>query len=177
VIDEIAFQTNRDRGPQGFGDRPAVRSGVGDGRKEAASGRFAIGVPDRSRTTSAGRKSAQRLTGILRCTELHTGQILCRSWRLWQSSADGRAQPSEVSVVGLFDNVAARRIQVDEIWSFVGCKQKNVTAEKAEAGVCGDVWTFTAIEAQTKLVIAWSNHVWSIHEIAALTIANASAAA
>jgi IS1 family transposase len=52
-------------------------------------------------------------------------------------------------------NVAAKRIQVDEIWSFVGCKQKNVTEAKMEAGICGDVWTFTAIEAQTKLVISW----------------------
>jgi IS1 family transposase len=51
--------------------------------------------------------------------------------------------------------IAAKRVQVDEIWSFVGCKQKNVTEEKLEAGICGDVWTFTAIEAQTKLVISW----------------------
>src|SRR5437016_3378655 len=50
-------------------------------------------------------------------------------------------------------NVAAKRVQVDEIWSFVGCKEKNVTLEKIEAGICGDVWTFTAIEAQSKLVI------------------------
>ena len=52
-------------------------------------------------------------------------------------------------------NVAAKRVQVDEIWSFVGCKQKNVTAEKMATGHCGDVWTFTAIEAQSKLVISW----------------------
>ncbi len=52
-------------------------------------------------------------------------------------------------------NVAAKRVQVDEIWSFVGCKQKNVTEAKMEAGICGDVWTYTAIEAQTKLVISW----------------------
>src|SRR5271169_2020876 len=52
-------------------------------------------------------------------------------------------------------NVTAKRVQVDEIWSFVGCKQKNVTEAKMEAGICGDVWTFTAIEAQTKLVIGW----------------------
>ncbi len=52
-------------------------------------------------------------------------------------------------------NISAKRVQVDEIWSFVGCKQKNVTAAKMEAGHCGDVWTFTAIEAQTKLVISW----------------------
>jgi IS1 family transposase len=52
-------------------------------------------------------------------------------------------------------NVAAQRVQVDEIWSFVGCKEKNVTMAKLEAGICGDVWTYTAIEAQTKLVISW----------------------
>src|ERR1017187_8708902 len=53
-------------------------------------------------------------------------------------------------------NVKAKRVQVDEIWSFVGCKQKNVTEKKvARDGICGDVWTFTAIEAQSKLVISW----------------------
>jgi IS1 family transposase len=52
--------------------------------------------------------------------------------------------------------VQAKRVQVDEIWSFVGCKQKNVTTAKIERdGICGDVWTFTAIEPQTKLVIGW----------------------
>src|ERR1700741_3134751 len=52
-------------------------------------------------------------------------------------------------------NVAAKRVQVDEIWSFVGAKQKNVTAERAEREVCGDAWTFVAIDADTKLVISW----------------------
>ena len=52
-------------------------------------------------------------------------------------------------------NVTAKRVQVDEIWSFVGCKQKNVTEAKLEAGICGDVWTFTAIEAQSKLILSW----------------------
>src|SRR5205814_2033763 len=52
-------------------------------------------------------------------------------------------------------NVSARRVQIDEIWSFVGCKQKQVTPEKAAQGKLGDVWTFVAIEAQTKLVLSW----------------------
>jgi IS1 family transposase len=52
-------------------------------------------------------------------------------------------------------NVTAKRVQVDEIWSFVGCKQKNVTVAKMEAGICGDVWTFTAIETQSKLILSW----------------------
>ncbi|MDP2333131.1 MAG: IS1 family transposase, partial [Reyranella sp.] len=46
-------------------------------------------------------------------------------------------------------------IQVDEIWAFVGMKQKNVPeARKGELGV-GDVWTWTSICADTKIVPAW----------------------
>lgn len=53
-------------------------------------------------------------------------------------------------------NLDCKRIQADEIWSFVGCKQKAVTAEKLEKdGVVGDVWTWTAIDADTKLVASW----------------------
>lgn len=51
--------------------------------------------------------------------------------------------------------LACKRIQVDEIWSFVGMKQKNVPAErKGEFGV-GDVWTWTAIDADSKLAVSW----------------------
>jgi IS1 family transposase len=52
-------------------------------------------------------------------------------------------------------NVASKRIQVDEIWSFCYAKQKNVTLKMAEQRVAGDVWTFTAIDADTKLVLSW----------------------
>jgi IS1 family transposase len=47
-----------------------------------------------------------------------------------------------------------KRIQCDEIWSFVGMKEKNVPAERKGQGV-GDVWTWTAIDAETKLVPCW----------------------
>jgi IS1 family transposase len=54
-------------------------------------------------------------------------------------------------------NVPAKRVQVDEIWSFVAAKQKNATPAVWErAGYAGDVWTFTAIDADTKLVISWA---------------------
>jgi IS1 family transposase len=50
-------------------------------------------------------------------------------------------------------NLKCERLQVDELWNFVGCKQKNVTTKKIERdGVCGDVWTWIAIDADTKLV-------------------------
>jgi IS1 family transposase len=47
------------------------------------------------------------------------------------------------------------RVQMDEVWSFVHAKEKNVPVlVKGQFGH-GDVWTWTAIEAQTKLIIAW----------------------
>jgi IS1 family transposase len=52
-------------------------------------------------------------------------------------------------------NLTCQRIQCDEIWSFIGAKQKNVTPEVRERNPdAGDVWTWTAIDADTKLVIS-----------------------
>lgn len=54
----------------------------------------------------------------------------------------------------VFRNLTCKRIQCDEIWSFVGSKEKNTTAEKKAEG-CGDAWMWTAIDADTKLVPGW----------------------
>jgi len=51
-------------------------------------------------------------------------------------------------------HVSARRVQVDELWSFVGAKAKNVPEEKKDSGM-GDVWTWVALEAQSKLVLSY----------------------
>ena len=51
-------------------------------------------------------------------------------------------------------NLRSRRIQCDEIWAFVYAKQKNVTAEQMEQGA-GDVWTWTGIDADTKLIVSY----------------------
>ena len=50
--------------------------------------------------------------------------------------------------------VKAKRVQVDEIWSFTYAKQKNVATAKAAPDGAGDTWTWTAIEADTKLIIS-----------------------
>ncbi|GBE42960.1 IS1 transposase [bacterium BMS3Bbin10] len=50
-------------------------------------------------------------------------------------------------------NLTCKRLQVDEIWAFIGCKQKNVP--KHRRGEAGDCWTWTAIDADTKLVPSW----------------------
>jgi IS1 family transposase len=51
--------------------------------------------------------------------------------------------------------VKARRVQVDEIWSFTYAKQKNVPNAKRQDLAYGDTWTWTALEADTKLLITW----------------------
>ncbi len=52
-------------------------------------------------------------------------------------------------------DVKAKRVRVDEIWSFTYAKQKNVAAAKAAPEGAGDTWTWTAIEADTKLIVSY----------------------
>lgn len=54
----------------------------------------------------------------------------------------------------VFRNLSCKRIQCDEIWSFCGAKEKNVTAEQKAKG-WGDVWTWVAMDADTKLIPTW----------------------
>ncbi|MCY4661135.1 MAG: IS1 family transposase [Acidobacteria bacterium] len=53
-------------------------------------------------------------------------------------------------------DVRSRRIQVDEMWAFVYAKQKHVEgSSKAPAGA-GDAWTWTALDADSKLIVTWA---------------------
>ena len=52
-------------------------------------------------------------------------------------------------------NLKCKRIQCDEIWSFVYAKAKNADPDMKAAGQAGDVWTWTAIDADTKLIASW----------------------
>jgi len=51
--------------------------------------------------------------------------------------------------------IGAKRVQCDEVWSFVGCKEKNLPEDRKGEFGRGDVWTWTALDADTKLVICW----------------------
>ncbi len=51
-------------------------------------------------------------------------------------------------------NLRVRRLQRDEIWSFIGCKRRNATVEQKYYG-WGDVWTWIGIDADTKLVVSY----------------------
>jgi len=52
-------------------------------------------------------------------------------------------------------NLTSKHVQVDEIWNFVYAKNANVDAAKAAPPDAGDVWTWTAIDADTKLLVSW----------------------
>jgi IS1 family transposase len=51
--------------------------------------------------------------------------------------------------------LTCKRVQCDEVWAFCYAKQKNVPAEKLGRFGYGDVWTWTAIDADSKLMISW----------------------
>jgi len=50
--------------------------------------------------------------------------------------------------------LTSTQVQCDEIWSFVGCKDKRATREKKGEGQ-GDAWTWVALDAESKLMITW----------------------
>jgi IS1 family transposase len=52
-------------------------------------------------------------------------------------------------------NLACERIQADEIWAFVGMKAKNVPEDKRGTLGYGDVWTWTALDPDSKLLVSW----------------------
>jgi len=52
-------------------------------------------------------------------------------------------------------NVTASRVQCDEIWSFCYAKKKNVATAKAAPEFAGDVWTWTALDADSKLIVSY----------------------
>lgn len=52
-------------------------------------------------------------------------------------------------------NIKAKRIQCDEIWSFVYSKQKNVPDDKRGQFGVGDVWTWVALDADSKLCVSY----------------------
>ena len=56
---------------------------------------------------------------------------------------------------GEMQNLSCKRIQCDEIWSFCYAKAKNVPEEHRGEFGYGDVWTWTALDADTKLVPSW----------------------
>ena len=86
-------------------------------------------------------RSTSRMTGVARNTVT----------KLLLDLAEACAAYSNARLV----NLPCRRLQIDEIWEFCYAKAKNVPADKRGVFGYGDVWTFCAIDAETKLVPSW----------------------
>ena len=86
----------------------------------------------------------------IRSTVRMTGVAKNSVTKLLVDLANACAEYHDLHVKGL----RVRRLQCDEIWAFCGAKAKNVTLEQKQAG-WGDVWTWTAIDANTKLCVSY----------------------
>lgn len=53
-------------------------------------------------------------------------------------------------------NLPCKRVQCDEIWSFVYARDKNADPAMKAAGLAGDIWTWTALDADSKLMVSWA---------------------
>lgn len=86
-------------------------------------------------------RSTVRMTGVAKNTIV---KLLVELAGACQSYADEHLR-----------DLPCQRLQVDEIWAFCYSKAKNVPTEKRGVFGYGDVWTFCAIDADTKLVPSW----------------------
>jgi len=69
-------------------------------------------------------------------------------------------------------NVKCKRVQVDEVWTFTYCKQRNIPERLKEQDGLGDTWTWTAICPDSKLIVAWhvgsrnaNDAYWFVHDL------------
>ena len=85
-------------------------------------------------------RAIARMTGVSRNT---IDKLLCDLGRACSGYQDKA-----------FRNLKSRRVQCDEIWSFVQAKEKNWTVEMKKKGA-GDCWTWVALDPDTKLVPCW----------------------
>ena len=85
-------------------------------------------------------RSITRMTGVHRTTVM---KLLCDLGRACSEYQDK-----------IFRNLSCKRVQCDEIWAFVGAKEKHATPEQRAEG-WGDIWTWTAIDADSKLLVSF----------------------
>ena len=88
-----------------------------------------------------GINAATRITGVSKNTVLKLLADAGKACAKYQDEA--------------MRDLTCKRVECDEIWSFVGMKQKNVPDELQDTFGFGDVYTWTAIDAETKIVPCW----------------------
>jgi IS1 family transposase len=85
--------------------------------------------------------STCRMTGAAKMTVL---SLICEVGKACQSFHDATVR-----------NLTTERVQCDEVWSFCSMKQRNVPSELQDTVGVGSVWTWTALDADTRLMISW----------------------
>lgn len=86
-------------------------------------------------------RSSCRMTGVAKGTVLKLLVALGSACREYQNRN--------------LKHLTCQRIECDEIWSFCYAKERNVPEDKKGKLGYGDVWTFVAIDADTKLIVSW----------------------
>jgi IS1 family transposase len=86
-------------------------------------------------------RAMTRLTGISRTTLI----------KLLEDAGQAFSEYMDKALV----NLPCKRLQVDEAWAFSYCKQKTVATAKAAPAGAGDIWTWVALDADTKLVASF----------------------
>lgn len=92
---------------------------------------------------TAALMEGSSIRGIERMTGVHRDTVM----RLGVRMGEGCTRIMDEKMVNLQSN----RIEVDEIWGFIGMKQKTAN-QKLKWSVAGDVWTWVALDAETKIV-------------------------
>jgi IS1 family transposase len=86
-------------------------------------------------------RATVRMTGVAKDTVLKLLANIGRACEEYQMQA--------------LRNLPCKRVQCDEVWSFCYAKQKNVPVDKQGQFGYGDIWTWTALCADTKLICSW----------------------
>jgi IS1 family transposase len=89
----------------------------------------------------ASIRATVRVTGVAKNTIV----------KLFADVADAAIEYSDATI----RNVACRHIQCDEVWSYCYAKERNVPKELRDSEGIGDMWTWVAIDQDTKLVVSW----------------------
>lgn len=103
--------------------------------------------PDKQKQIVAALAEGNSIRATCRMTGTAKGTVIKLLVKLGKACAEYQDKA--------FKNLSCQRLQCDEIWAFCYAKEKNVPkALKGKFGY-GDVWTFTALDADSKLVPSW----------------------
>ena len=103
-------------------------------------------TPEKQTAVVSALAEGSSIRSIERITGIHRDTIMRLGVRVGERCAE--------VMVSTMRNLQTRVLQFDEIWSFIGKKQKHADAQDRAEGL-GDVWTFVAIDAESRMVPAY----------------------